>query len=84
MTKETSVKAGRPWKTVAKFATYNEADQKRTLLIGEDEKNDTKVKRFSDNNEFPFVVKTRLKEEFVVKKKNSKNKKRSKNKEKQK
>ena len=82
--KETNIKAGRPWKTVAKFATYNEADQKRIFLIGEDEKNDTKVKRISDQNNFPFVIKTRLKEEFVAKKKNSKNKKRSKNKEKQK
>ena len=82
--KETNIKAGRPWKTVAKFATYNEADQKRILLNSENEKNDTKVKRISDKNNFPFVIKTRLKEEFVAKKKNSKNKKRSKNKEKQK
>ena len=76
--KDSNIKAGRPWKTVAKFATYNEADQKRILLISEDEKNDTKVKRFSDNNQFPFVVKTRLKEEFVVKKKKPKNKEKQK------
>jgi len=76
--KETNIKAGRPWKTVAKFATYNEADQKRIFLISEDEKNYTKVKRLSDNNQFPFVVKTRLKEEFIAKKKKSKNKEKQK------
>ena len=76
--KETNIKAGRPWKTVAKFATYNEADQKRIFLISEDEKNYTKVKRLSDNNQFPFVVKARLKEEFIAKKKKSKNKEKQK------
>ena len=38
--KESNIKVGRPWKTVAKFATYNEADQKRSTFVGENEKLD--------------------------------------------
>ena len=68
MSKEV-VKHGRPWSVIAKFASYEEADEKRKQLLEEDTKYDVKVKRFSDIYDKPFVVKQRLKKEFLDKKK---------------
>tara|TARA_Y100000034_G_C6690615_1_gene304078 strand:- start:423 stop:653 length:231 start_codon:yes stop_codon:yes gene_type:complete len=72
---EEVVKHGRPWSVVAKFASYEEADEKRKQLLEEDTKHDVKVKRFSDIYDKPFVVKQRLKAEYLEKKKSNKKQK---------
>ena len=66
---EEVVKHGRPWNVIARYASYEEADAKRKELLKEDTKYDVKVRRFSDIYEKPFVVKQRLKKEFLDKKK---------------
>ena len=60
--KKAPPKHGRPWDIEAKFESFSEADAKRQLLthkIGE--LYDIKVKRLSEH----YVVKKRLKEEFL-------------------
>ena len=52
------VKQGRPWKNVAKFVSYEEANVKREELAKTT--HEVKVVRLSiANNAKPFVVKTR-------------------------
>jgi len=71
MSKEV-VKHGRPWSVIAKFASYEEADEKRKQLLEEDTKYDVKVRKFSDFYDKPYIVKQRIKEEFLDKKKKRK------------
>jgi len=49
---------GKPWKVVGKFKTFKEADTKRNVFLNE-ENVQVKVKKLSDINEQPFIVKTR-------------------------
>ena len=49
---------GKPWKVVGKFKTFKEADTKRKTFLNE-ENLQVKVKKLSDLNEQPFIVKTR-------------------------
>ena len=73
---------GRPWEKDSKFFSYEDADKKRNEIISrKDNKYDVKVKRFSvDTNTWVYYVKTRLKEEFIEKKNESKRKKKLSNK----
>ena len=47
---------GKPWKVVGKFKTFKEADAERKTFLNE-ENLQVKVKKLSDLNEQPFVVK---------------------------
>ena len=67
-------KAGRPWKKVGTYDKFSEANDKKKILISEDEKYDIKIRL----NSHGFIVISRLKEEYVknAKKVSSKNRKR--------
>ncbi len=68
------VKQGRPWKTVAKFDSYEKADSKRKELAKTT--HEVKVKKLSvATNIKPFVVKTRDIENEKTSKKPKKSKK---------
>mgnify|MGYP003129622080 CR=1 FL=1 len=80
MSNEETVQTGRPWDVVAKYTSFQEADKKRNDLLEKDDKNNVKVRKLSDLNTKPFVVKSRIKEEFIVKKEQTKKKKSTKKK----
>lgn len=80
-----SLIVGKPWKNIARFSDFEEADQKRSQLLKKWQENkvegmQVKIRRM--NSPAGFVVKTRLHPDFdpppPTKKKNGKNSKRNK------
>lgn len=76
---------GKPWKNVARFTAFEDADNKRSQLLKQWETNKVQgmqVKVRRTNSPAGFVVKTRLHPDFEpkqeTKKKNGKNSKRNK------
>jgi hypothetical protein len=71
-----------PWKNIAKFDNYCDADKKRTKLLSENDKIHVKVKRCGTNGA-KFVVKLRKSKLFEekVERKGKKSRKKEKNKE---
>ena len=76
---------GKPWKNIARFSAFEDADNKRSELLKQWEANKVQgmqVKVRRTNSPPGFVVKTRLHPDFELKqetkKKNGKNSKRNK------
>ena len=68
------IKHGRPWDVNGRFETFEEANNRRDIILSKDDNQcDVKVRRLSigDGNH-AFFVKTRVKEEFLSKEKNDK------------
>ena len=74
---ETTHQDGPAWKIVAKYATYEEADQKRLELVPEEDLQ-VKVHWQGVATKRYFAVKTRTNPEVTEKTVNNKNKKRKK------
>jgi len=58
---EEVIKQGKPWKNVAYYENFCDADDKRNELLTENADFNVKIKRLNSENK-SFVVKTRKKE----------------------
>ena len=58
---EEVIKQGKPWKNVAYYENFCDADDKRNKLLTENADFNVKIKRLNSENK-SFVVKTRKKE----------------------
>ena len=78
---ETEEQKLEPWKNIAKFDNYCDADKKRTKLLSENDKIQIKIKRCGTNGT-KFVVKLRKSKLFEekVERKGKKSRKKEKNK----
>ena len=73
--KEEENKEGRPWKSLSQHKEYQEAKNNKEALVEIDEETDYKIRRYGRYKaDELYVIKSRTKEEFLIKAKNLKKK----------